>query len=194
MAHTSHANVDHRRTSFLSKLSEAKPLNSIDLIKIWTCYDKDASGYLEQKELDCFLRDLMTSRSSEPVTDAMLAEFRTSVLQEIDTNKDGKVELGEFASMMPMEENFLKKYTGRKSLSRQHFDEIFEHYDPDGNGYIDGKELMALIRDIMTKVDDQVSVKEIQDFRETVLKVYDKNADGKLSKKELGLLLSIDKS
>jgi calbindin D28 len=182
------------KTSFLSKLSEAKPLNSIDLIKIWTCYDKDSSGYLEQKELDCFLKDLMTSRSSEPVTDAMLAEFRTSVLQEIDTNKDGKVELGEFASMMPMEENFLKKYTARKSLSRQNFDEIFEHYDPDGNGYIDGKELMALIRDIMTKVDDQVSVKEIQDFRETVLKVYDKNTDGKLSKKELGLLLSIDKS
>jgi len=104
------------------------------------------------------------------------------------------VDLLILCSMMPMEENFLKKYTARKSLSRQNFDEIFQHYDPDGNGYIDGKELMALIRDIMTKVDNQVSVKEIQDFRETVLKVYVKNTDGKLSKKELGLLLSIDKS
>jgi len=179
----------------MSKFAAAGELNSIDLIKIWTCYDKDGSGYLEKKELDSFLKDLMSSRTSdkEPITDEMLSSFRSTVMQQIDTNKDGKIELGEFASMMPMEENFLKKFDARKAFSRQNFDEIFRHYDPNGNGYIDGKELMALIRDIMTKVDEKVSIQEIQDYREAVLKVFDKNTDGKLSKKELGLLLSIDK-
>jgi len=52
---------------------------------------------------------------------------------------------------------------------------------------------MALIRDIMTKVDDKVSIQDIHDYREAVLKVFDKNTDGRLSKKELALLLSIDK-
>jgi len=184
------------QTNYLSKFAEGKQLNSIDLIKIWTTYDKDGSGYLEKKELDNFLKDLMSSRMSEkegPITEEMLNNCRTSVLEQIDINKDGKVELGEFASMMPMEENFMKKYSSRKTLSRQNFDEIFRHYDPDGNGYIDGKELMALIRDIMTKVDDKVSIQDMTDYREAVLKVFDKNTDGRLSKKELGLLLSTDK-
>lgn len=187
--------ADKKKTNYMSKFAAAGELNSIDLIKIWTCYDKDGSGYLEKKELDSFLKDLMSSRTSdkEPITDEMLSSFRSTVMQQIDTNKDGKIELGEFASMMPMEENFLKKFDARKAFSRQNFDEIFRHYDPNGNGYIDGKELMALIRDIMTKVDEKVSIQEIQDYREAVLKVFDKNTDGKLSKKELGLLLSIDK-
>jgi len=187
--------ADKKKTNFMSKFSDSTPLNSLDLIKIWSCYDKDGSGYLEKKELDNFLKDLMSSRMSdkETLTEEMLATFRSTVLQQIDANKDGKIELGEFASMMPMEENFLKKFDARKSFSRQNFDDIFRHYDPDGNGSIDGKELMALIRDIMTKVDDKVSIQDIQDYREAVLKVFDKNADGKLSKKELALLLSIDK-
>jgi len=189
------AMADIRRTNCLSKLTEAKQLNSIDLLKIWSVYDKDGSGYLEKKELDNFLKDLMTTQmgDKEIITEDMVAKLRVSVLDQIDTNKDGKVELGEFASMLPMEENFLKKYSARKSLNRRDFDDIFAHYDPDGNGYIDGKELMALIRDIMTKVDAKVSVQDMKDYREAVLKVFDKNTDGKLSKKELGLLLSIDK-
>jgi len=187
--------MDMFKTNHLAKFAQAKQLTSIDLIKIWTCYDKDGSGYLEKKELDMFLRDLMSSKMGEKevITDDMLASFRKSVMQEIDANNDGKIELGEFASMMPMEENFLKKFTCRKALTRENFDEIFRYYDPDGNGYIDGKELLALIRDIMTKVDNNVSVHDINEYRHAVLKVFDKNSDGKLSKKELGLLLSVDK-
>ena len=33
----------------------------------------------------------------EVITDEMVKEFRASVLEQIDANKDGKVELGEFA-------------------------------------------------------------------------------------------------
>jgi len=185
--------ADKKKTNYMSKFVGADKLDSIDLIKIWTCYDKDGSGYLEKKELDNFLKDLMTSRMSdkEPITDEMLSNFRSTVMQQIDTNKDGKIELGEFASMMPMEDNFFKKFDARKAFSRQNFDEIFRHYDPDNNGYIDGKELMALIRDLMTRVDANVSIQDIQDYRETVIKVFDKNTDGKLSKKELALLLSV---
>ena len=39
----------------------------------------------------------------------------------------------------------------------------------------------------------KVSLKDVQDYRDAAMRVFDKNTDGRLSRKELGLLLSIDK-
>ena len=181
------------RKNFLGKYVDSQQLNSIDFMKIWSYYDKDGSGYLGPKELDNFLVDLMGCKGKE-VSDTKLSEFRESVLEKVDVNKDGKIELGEFANLLPIEENFLRKFPARKKLSRQNFDEIFNHYDPDGNNFIEGKELLALIRDIMTKTDQNVKLQDVQDYKEAVLRVFDKNDDGKLSKKELGLLLSVDEN
>ena len=38
-----------------------------------------------------------------------------------------------------------------------------------------------------------VGAQELIEYRDNVIKVYDKNADGKLSRDELGMLLSVDK-
>lgn len=38
-----------------------------------------------------------------------------------------------------------------------------------------------------------VTLKELEDYKEAAMHVFDKNSDGRLSRKELGLLLSIDK-
>jgi Ca2+-binding EF-hand superfamily protein len=180
------------RKTFLGRYVDTTQLSSIDFMKIWSYYDKDGSGYLERKELDNFLTDLMESKGKE-TTDDLLSEFRESVLKTIDVNKDGKIELGEFANLLPLEENFLRKFPARKTLSRQNFEDIFMHYDPDGNGFIEGKELLALIRDIVTKTDESATHQDVQDYKEAVLRVFDKNTDGRLSKKELGLLLSVEK-
>ncbi|ESO06167.1 hypothetical protein HELRODRAFT_160319 [Helobdella robusta] len=59
-----------------------------------------------------------------------IESFRMAVLDLIDTNKDGKVELGEFAKLIPIESNFMEQFSKRKSLSRKEFDDIFNHYDP----------------------------------------------------------------
>jgi len=37
-----------------------------------------------------------------------------------------------------------------------------------------------------------VSLKDVEDYKEAVLSVFDKNTDGRLSRRELGLLLSIE--
>lgn len=159
---------------------------------MWTHYDKDGSGYLERKELDNFLVDLIVNQYGTQPSGDELAELRGAVLQQVDANRDGKIELGEFASMLPLEENFLRRFGTRKTLSRKHFNDIFMHYDPDGNGFIEGKELTALIRDIMTRSKEEVSIKDVEDYKEAVLSVFDKNTDGRLSRRELGLLLSIE--
>jgi calbindin D28 len=182
------------KPNFLSKYLGSKRLHSIEFITIWTHYDRDGSGYLERRELDNFIIDLIQQKAPQAsVTTEMLTEVRNNVLDALDVNKDGRIELGEFARLLPLEDNFMKKFESRKTLSRKDFNDIFYHYDPDGNGYIEGKELMALIHDIMNKGSKKVSLKEVQDYRDAAMCVFDKNTDGRLSRKELGLLLSVDK-
>lgn len=181
-----------KQLNFLERFAGEKQLNSVDFMKIWSYYDKDGSGYLEKKELDKFLIDFLRHRFGQSPTEETVAEFRTTVLEEVDRNRDGKVELGEFANLLPLEENFMKKFPTRKSLSRKQFNDIFMHYDPDGNGFIEGKELLALIRDIMSKTQQTVTQQDVEDYRYAAMRVFDKNTDGRLSRKELGLLLSID--
>ena len=36
-------------------------------------------------------------------------------------------------------------------------------------------------------------MKDVEEYREVALQVFDKNADGRLSRKELGLFLSVDR-
>lgn len=181
-----------KRSNFLGRFAGEKQLNSVDFMKIWSYYDKDGSGYLERKELDKFLTDLLCHRFGQDPSEEVVEDFRTTVLEKVDRNKDGKIELGEFANMLPLEDNFMMKFPTRKSLSRKQFNDIFMHYDPDGNGFIEGKELLALIRDIMSKTQQSVTLQDVEDYRYAVLRVFDKNTDGRLSRKELGLLLSID--
>jgi calbindin D28 len=182
-----------RKANFLDRFAGAKQLNSVDFMKIWSHYDRDGSGYLESKELDSFLTDLISHRTERQATPEMLCEFRRSILDKIDVNRDGKIELGEFATLLPVEQNFMTKFSTRKSLSRKDFNDIFLHYDPDGNGFIEGKELMALIRDILSKTEGAVTLQGVQDYLDAALQVFDKNTDGRLSRRELGLLLSIDR-
>ncbi|ESN98647.1 hypothetical protein HELRODRAFT_162085 [Helobdella robusta] len=183
----------YRKVNFLGKYALTNKVNSVDFIKIWSHYDSDGSGYLERRELDNFLVDFISSRHGKELTEEELDGLRNKVMMTADVNRDGKIELGEFANLLSIEENFMKKFSSRKSLSRRDFNEIFMHYDPDGNGFIEGTELLALIRDIMTKVDQRVTLKDLMDYQEVVLSVFDKNTDGRLSRKELGLLLSIQK-
>lgn len=179
--------------NFFGRYAFTHKINSVDFIKIWTHYDKDGSGYLERKELERFLVDFIASKHGKELNGSELESLRNKVMQVADLNKDGKIELGEFSNLLSIEDNFLKKFSSRKSLSRRDFNEIFMHYDPDGNGFIEGKELLALIRDIMTKVDERVTLQDLKDYQDVVLSVFDKNTDGKLSRKELGLLLSTQK-
>ncbi|ESO10560.1 hypothetical protein HELRODRAFT_167061 [Helobdella robusta] len=182
----------HCPTGFLTGCLGSRKLHTIEFISIWTHYDKDASGYLDRGELDMFLIDLLKGQKVE-ITDEVIQQARDAVLSEADQNHDGKIELGEFAKLLPLEDNFMKRFACRKSLSQKDFNDIFRHYDPDGNGYIEGKELMALIYDIMNKTKQKVTLTEVLDYKNAVISVFDKNTDGRLSKKELSLLLSVEK-
>jgi len=52
--------------------------------------------------------------------------------------------------------------------------------------------MMMLIWMLLWLRIQEVSIKDVEDYKEAVLSVFDKNTDGRLSRRELGLLLSIE--
>ena len=52
--------------------------------------------------------------------------------------------------------------------------------------------LLLLLSLLWLSVTQAVSIKDVEDYKEAVLSVFDKNTDGRLSRRELGLLLSIE--
>jgi len=179
-------------SQFKVQMSRGRTLNSVEFMKIWCHYDKDESGYLDVREFESFISDFIRHKGGIPAP-GIVGDLRKALLETCDSNHNGKIELAEFSNMLPVEENFMAQFEQRSKFSRSNFNAVFNHYDPDGNGFIEGQELLALIRDIMTKTGKNVSQKEIQDYRVAVLRVFDKNSDGRLSRSELGLLLSISK-
>lgn len=112
-------------------------------------------------------------------------------MDRYDENKDGKIGLKELAQILPKEENFFANFQGKKVLSRDDFDAIFDHYDTDKSGEIDSSELLVLLRDVMKKMGlEPDSCQELEKMRDILLGVSDRDKNGKLSRCELALMLS----
>lgn len=175
--------------NFLLHFRAEIPLSSVDFMEIWYHYDDDRNGYLELAEIDKFFNDLMEKTACSTTKDR-LNEFKLCTMELFDKNGDGKIELGELAKILPIEQNFLGVYDTKK-LNRQQFMEIFSHYDKDGSGNIEGAELMALLRDISALQGIDPTSKELEEFMTRIMDCCDINHDGKISHDEIGLVFSI---
>lgn len=101
-------------------------------------------------------------------------------------------------------ENFLRKYRdektqGVRTLTASEFLEVIKHYDQDGNGYIEGKELVAFLREVgcsvnATNANETVTEKVLEQFKEAFLDAYDTNSDGRISIRELADLLPVEEN
>ncbi|XP_066920577.1 secretagogin-like [Clytia hemisphaerica] len=159
---------------------------------IWYHYDRDKSGYLEKSELKGFIRDflLRSLKFDDKITPQVIDERTEKVLETFDKNKDGKIEISELAKFLNVQDNFLMKFKNENdALSAEQFDAIFNHYDTDGNGYIEDVELLAFLRDLLQNKRRDPTSKDLEMYRSCILEISDKDNDGKLSKAELKILL-----
>ncbi|KAJ3595921.1 hypothetical protein NHX12_002333 [Muraenolepis orangiensis] len=138
-----------------------------EFMAAWRRYDADRSGFIDANELQGFLSDLLKK------------------LSMFDLNGDGRLGLSEMARLLPPEENFLLKFQGVKMTVEQ-FNGIFTFYDKDGNGYIDEKELDALLRDLYQKNNKDVDQASLQGYKECIMALSD---GGKLYRSELEVVL-----
>ena len=174
--------------NFLMSFRKNIKLTSVDFMEIWFHYDLDKSGYLEGSEIEGFIYDFLKKADSD-VSPTKIADFKESILGAIDADNDGKISLTELAELLPAGENFFKKYENKHRLDQGDFNEIFDHYDKDKSGLIEEQELMALLKDIMER-EGAISLADLESFKVEILKIVDKNNDGKISRDELALLLS----
>lgn len=179
--------------NFLLLFRFDNPLDSsVEFMKIWREYDADGSGYIEADELKNFLRDLLTeAQRDKEVSEDKLIEYTDTMLQVFDANRDGKLQLSEMSKLLPVRENFLCRqvFKGPTVLSKDDIERVFALYDRDNNGTIENEELRGFLKDLLELVKKDYDAQDLLDFEETILRGCDFNRDGKISKKELTMIL-----
>ncbi|XP_071448200.1 calbindin-32 isoform X2 [Hetaerina americana] len=166
--------------------------SSVEFMKIWREYDTDGSGYIEADELKNFLRDLLKeAKRINDVSEDKLIEYTDTMLQVFDANKDGRLQLSEMAKLLPVKENFLCRqvFKGATKLTKDDIERVFSLYDRDNNGTIENEELRGFLKDLLELVKKDYDAQDLQDFEETILRGCDYDEDGKISKKELTMIL-----
>lgn len=133
---------------FLGHPPTAKDLVAEQVGKIWLQYDTDRSGYLSRMETLRFLNDYLASKNLPPATMAAFNRF----FNELDVNGDDVLSRGEMAKFVY---NFYKPQVpalgGADDLVIEMVDKIFLKYDVDRSGYLEKRECLRLVDDILSQ-------------------------------------------
>jgi len=179
--------------NFLLLFRFDNPLDSsVEFMKIWKTYDTDHSGYIEADELKNFLRDILKDSSkSNEVTEDMLIQYTDTMLNVFDTNKDGKLQLSEMTKLLPVKENFLTRqvFKGSSGVGKEDIEKVFALYDRDNSGDIENEELAGFLKDLLSLAKKDYDTADLTEFQDAIMKGCDSNKDGKVSKKELTMIL-----
>ncbi|XP_078066424.1 calbindin 2a isoform X4 [Mustelus asterias] len=171
-------------------------LTASQFLEIWKHYDADGNGYIEGKELENFIRELQRVRRGTGV-DPNIANFREIQMKEFmekyDKNADGRIEIAELAQILPTEENFLLCFRQCVRSSAE-FMETWRKYDADCSGYIEANELKSFLLDLLKKANRHYDEKKLQEYTQTILKMFDANGDGKLGLSEMARLLPVQEN
>lgn len=80
-------------------LQSASKLTKDDIDKVFRLYDRDNSHYIENEELNGFLKDLM-DLVEEDYDEADLIQCREALLRDCDQNHDGKIDYNELRMLL----------------------------------------------------------------------------------------------
>ncbi|XP_023242422.1 calbindin-32-like isoform X2 [Centruroides sculpturatus] len=101
--------------------------------------------------------------------------------------------------------NFLKRFREKgsydlKNLTATQFIEVWSHYDNDGNGFIEGKELDNFLKEFVSAVTGADAAPQpmtdevMSEVKKCFMDTYDVNGDGKIEIQELAQLLPLEES
>lgn len=167
-------------------------------LQIFNHYDKDGNRHLENKELDRFLKDFIDSSlvglSKDNVTEEELQEMKKILLEEFDTNNDGKISCRELSVILPEKEAFFLLFKLDETQEFQNgidYMKIWRKYDKDLSGFIEINELKEFLRDIITRVKRGVAPEDnrLNDYTKKIMDLFDESGDGKLSLSEMAKML-----
>jgi len=101
--------------------------------------------------------------------------------------------------------NFLQKFRDintrqLKNFSAHQFLEVWNHYDKDGSGYIEGEELDNFLKEFILSVlpseigSEAISDAALQDLKEEFMLAYDENEDNRIEIAELAQMLPTEEN
>ncbi|CAN9507032.1 unnamed protein product [Ophioblennius macclurei] len=170
-------------------------LTAAQFIDIWKHFDADGNGYIEGKELENFFKELENARrgaGADP-SHAAFKEKMKEFMANFDKNSDGRIEMSELAQILPTEENFLLCFREFVGSSVQ-FMAAWRRYDTDRSGYIESNELKGFLSDLLMKANRRYDDKMMNDYTQTILRMFDLNGDGKLGLSEMARLLPVEEN
>ncbi|XP_022667712.1 calbindin-32-like isoform X2 [Varroa jacobsoni] len=166
-------------------------------------YDDNKDGKIEIRELAQLLPleegFLLLFRFDNPLDSSV--EFM-KIWRDYDTDGSGFIEADELKNFLKdllreakrdnIEEDKLIEYTdtlGASKLTREDIERVFALYDRDKNGTIENEELKGFLKDLLELVKKDYDAQDLAEFQESILRGCDFNADGRISKKELTMVL-----
>uniref|UniRef100_A0AAQ5YBD4 EF-hand domain-containing protein n=1 Tax=Amphiprion ocellaris TaxID=80972 RepID=A0AAQ5YBD4_AMPOC len=155
-------------------------------LDIWKHFDADGNGYIEGKELENFFRELEMARRGAGVdpSNPTFREKMKEFMQKFDKNKDGRIEMSELAQILPTEENFLLCFRQFVSSSAE-FMAVSVFLSVHGLGFLS---------DLLEKANRHYDDQKLQEYTQTILKMFDLNGDGKLGLLEMARLLPVQEN
>ncbi|KAM6935559.1 secretagogin-like [Lycodopsis pacificus] len=172
-------------------------VDAAGFLEIWQHFDADDNGYIEGKELDDFFCDLMKRLGpKEKMTAERLQRVKQKFMSAYDVTADGKLQIHELANLiLPLDENFLLVFRREAPLDNSvDFMKIWRKYDVDSSGYISALELKAFLKDLFQKHDKEVSSDKLEEYTDTMMKIFDKNKDGCLDLNDLARILALQEN
>ncbi|XP_008943676.1 PREDICTED: calretinin, partial [Merops nubicus] len=158
-------------------------------------FPSPGNGYIEGKELENFFQELESARKGAGVDSKYddLGDKMKEFMHKYDKNSDGKIEMAELAQILPTEENFLLCFRQHVGSSSE-FMEAWRRYDTDRSGYIEANELKGFLSDLLKKANRPYDEPKLQEYTQTILRMFDMNGDGKLGLSEMSRLLPVQEN
>ncbi|KAM3872713.1 secretagogin [Diretmus argenteus] len=177
--------------------SAFEKLDAAGFLEIWQRFDADDNGYIEGKELDDFFRHMMKRLGAqEKATEERVQKLKLRFMSAYDVTADGKLQIQELANMiLPEDENFLLVFRREAPLDNSvEFMKIWRKYDVDCSGYISAQELKAFLKDLFQQHHKEVSSDKLEDYTDAMMKIFDKNKDGRLDLNDLARILALQEN
>ncbi|XP_004614000.2 secretagogin [Sorex araneus] len=172
-------------------------LDAAGFWQVWQRSDPDEKGYIEEKELDVFLNHMLSKLGTN---DAVMEENMQKVKQQFmatqHVSNDGRIQMKELASIFLSEdENFLLVFRRETPLdSSVEFMQIWRKYDADSSGFISAAELCNFLRDLFVHHKKAVSETKLEEYTGTMMKIFDKNNDGRLDLNDMARILALQEN
>ncbi|RLW13183.1 hypothetical protein DV515_00000089 [Chloebia gouldiae] len=121
------------------------------------------------------------------ITEEEVQRMKEEFMSVYDVTTDGRLQIQELANMiLPDDENFLLLFRRETPLDNSvEFMRIWRSYDADSSGFISAGELKDFLRDLFLQHNKMVAEVKLEEYTDTMMKIFDKNKDGRLDLNDL---------